>query len=97
MRHMEAYAGRGKEDDVQTQTDDRPQATSPKRAPRRPRVRGQTAAWLREQDGMIAHIGDHALCGGAERAGPGATDEQAIDAYLEVMRRDLLAFARREG
>ena len=82
---------------MQTQTDERPQATSAKRVSRRPRARTQTAAWLREQDGMVAQIVDHALAGGAERAGPGATDEQAIDAYLEVMRRDLIAFARRQG
>lgn len=82
---------------MQTQFDEASVATSSKSRPRRRRPGEQTPAWQREQTRMVDQIADHALRGGIERAGPGATDEQAIDAYLEVMRRDLIAFARRGG
>lgn len=82
---------------MQTQLEQRAETPSPKRAPRSPRPRKATPAWQREQDRMVTQIADHALAGGAARAGPGADSEQAIDAYLEVLRQDLLAFARREG
>lgn len=82
---------------MQTQFDDASKAASPKRVTRRRQTPAQTPTWQREQSRMVDQIADHALRGGSERAGPGATDEQAIDAYLEVMRRDLLAFARRGG
>ena len=82
---------------MQTQLEDRSSTASPKRAPRRASTRKATPAWQREQDLMVTRIADHAIAGGAERAGPGADTEQSIDAYLEVLRRDLLAFARRGG
>lgn len=78
---------------MHTQTEERASA-SPRR---RSRTRTQTPAWEREQQRMVAQIADHAIIGGVDRAGPGADDEQAIDAYLEVLKRDLLAFARRGG
>lgn len=74
---------------------ERPDRDAPA-AVRRRKQPGETAAWRREQDRMVAQIADHAIAGGASRAGPGATDEQAIDAYIETMRRDLLAFAKRD-
>jgi hypothetical protein len=82
---------------VQTQLEERSEAPSRKRAPRRAATHKATPAWQREQDLMVTRIADHAIAGGAERAGPGADTEQSIDAYLEVLRRDLLAFARRDG
>lgn len=82
---------------MQTQFDDASKATSPRRSTRRHLTPTQTPGWQREQSRMIEQIADHALRGGSERAGPGATDEQAVDAYIEVMRRDLNAFARRGG
>lgn len=83
--------------DVHTQLDERANATRPRRAPRRARSLPETPAWRREQDRMVAQIADHALVGGVDRAGPGASDEQIIDAYLEVLKHDLLALARRDG
>lgn len=78
---------------MQTQTDERPKSTSPRRS----KPRTQTQAWQRDQLRMVEQIADHVIAGGASRAGPGADDEQAIDAYLEVLKRDLLAFAKRGG
>lgn len=82
---------------MQAQLEERAQAPSRKRQPARSRARKASPAWQREQDEMVSRIADHALAGGVARAGPGADSEQAIDAYLEVLRQDLLAFARRGG
>lgn len=82
---------------MQTQLEERGPAAPTKRATRRPATRKATPAWQREQDQMVTRIADHALAGGADRAGPGSSNEQAIDAYLEVLRRDLLAFSLREA
>lgn len=78
---------------MHTQIEERAKTTSSKRT----RPSAQTAAWQREQRRMVEQIADHAIAGGASRAGPGADSEQAIDAYLEVLKRDLLAFAKRSG
>lgn len=78
---------------MHTQTDD---CANP--SPRgHPRTRTHGPAWLKEQRRMVEQIAGHALEGGVDRAGPGADTEQAIEAYIEVMRRDLIAFARRGG
>lgn len=72
-----------------TRTQDR----SREAQPRAPMPRG----WRRDQDRMVSDIAGHAIQGGSRIAGPGATNEQAIAAYLEVLRRDLLDHAAKGG
>ena len=54
-------------------------------------------AWRRNQNRMVVDIAQHALAGGSGIAGEEASPEQAISAYLEVLRRDLLKHAARGG
>lgn len=81
-----------KEEQMGTQIAQRGAATPSRRVPR---TRPRDAAWSRKQNAMVAEIADHALTGGAMAAGPDATPEQAIDAYLEMLKRELLEFAQR--
>lgn len=57
--------------------------------------RKRLTAWQRTQDEMVANIAMHAIEGGRRQAGPDIGDEAAVDAYLEILRRDLIAAATR--
>lgn len=63
----------------------------------RPAVPLPDPDWQRIQGEMVARIAGHALEGGTRRAGPHADEVTAIDAYLEILRHDLLAEASRRG
>lgn len=68
---------------------------APSRA--RPKAPARGSRWQKRQDEMAQKIAGHALEGGHRMLGDCVPDEQAIDAYLEVLRQDLIAFATKEA
>lgn len=48
------------------------------------------AAWGLRQARMVEEIASHALQGGRAIVGATASDEEAIDAYLQRLKRDLV-------
>lgn len=53
-------------------------------------AKGKSSTWGLRQANMVRDIADHALNGGRSMLGAGASDEEAIDAYLKRLRQDLI-------
>lgn len=58
--------------------------------------RGQSE-WERTQAALVQQYGRHALAGGYRAAGPDARLSEAVDAYIEMLRKDLLAHVGHRG
>lgn len=76
---------------MRTQLSERQQPASPRVSKRRAQ-----SNWNKTQQEMVSKISEHAIEGGRASAGDQVDKEAAIDAYLDMLRQDLLAFAKRD-